>query len=257
MADEVLQERRGHVVILTINRPEARNAINGPVSLAMSGFMDELAEDPDCWVVVITGSGDKAFSAGMDLKAFASGEGGDIMGASGGFGGLTQRTFPKPIIAAVNGSALAGGFEIMLSCDLVVAAEHATFGIPEAKRGLIAGAGGLIRMPKRLPIAIALELAMTGDSIDAARAFELGLVNRVVPSSVVIEEAVSLADRIAANAPLAVRYSKSVMKQAAELSEAEGWKINAEAVGVVFTSADAMEGPVAFAEKRPPNWQGK
>jgi enoyl-CoA hydratase len=257
MADEVLQERRGHVVILTINRPEARNAINGPVSLAMSGFMDELAEDPDCWVVVITGTGDKAFSAGMDLKAFASGEGGDIMGASGGFGGLTQRTFPKPIIAAVNGSALAGGFEIMLSCDLVVAAEHATFGIPEAKRGLIAGAGGLIRMPKRLPIAVALELAMTGDTIDAARAFELGLVNRVVPSSVVIEEAVSLADRIAANAPLAVRYSKSVMKQAAELSEAEGWKINAEAVGVVFTSADAMEGPVAFAEKRPPNWQGK
>lgn len=257
MADEVLQERRGHVVVLTINRPEARNAINGPVSLAMSSFMDELAEDPDCWVVVITGSGDKAFSAGMDLKAFASGEGGDIMGASGGFGGLTQRTFPKPIIAAVNGSALAGGFEIMLSCDLVVAAEHATFGIPEAKRGLIAGAGGLIRMPKRLPIAIALELAMTGDSIDAARAFELGLVNRVVPSSVVVEEAVSLADRIAANAPLAVRYSKSVMKQAAELSEAEGWKVNAEAVGVVFTSADAMEGPVAFAEKRPPNWQGK
>jgi enoyl-CoA hydratase len=257
MADEVLQERRGHVVILTINRPEARNAINGPVSLAMSGYMDELAEDPDCWVVVITGSGDKAFSAGMDLKAFASGEGGDIMGASGGFGGLTQRTFPKPIIAAVNGSALAGGFEIMLSCDLVVAAEHATFGIPEAKRGLIAGAGGLIRMPKRLPTAIALELAMTGDTIDAARAFELGLVNRVVPSSVVIEEAVSLGDRIAANAPLAVRYSKSVMKQAAEVSEAEGWKINAEAVGVVFTSADAMEGPVAFAEKRPPNWQGK
>src|SRR5580658_5431136 len=257
MADEVLQERRGNVEILTINRPEARNAINGAVSKAMSALLDELAEDPGCWVVVITGSGDKAFSAGMDLKAFSSGEGGDIIGASGGFAGITQRRFPKPIIAAINGSALAGGFEIMLSCDLVVAADHATFGIPEAKRGLIAGAGGLIRMPKRLPIAIALELAMTGDTIDAARAFELGLVNRVVPSSVVIEEAVSLADRIAANAPLAVRYSKSVMKQAAEVSEAEGWKINAEAVGVVFTSADAMEGPVAFAEKRPPNWQGK
>jgi enoyl-CoA hydratase len=257
MADVVLRERQGHVEVLTINRPEARNAINGPVSLAMSGFMDELAEDPDCWVVVVTGSGDKAFSAGMDLKAFSSGEGGDIMGASGGFGGLTQRDFPKPLIAAVNGSALAGGFEIMLSCDLVVAAEHATFGIPEAKRGLIAGAGGLIRMPQRLPIAVALELAMTGDSIDAARAFELGLVNRVVPAGVVLEEAISLADRIAANAPLAVRYSKSVMKQAAEVSEAEGWKLNAEAVGVVFSSADAMEGPVAFAEKRPPNWQGK
>ena len=143
MADVVLRERQGHVEVLTINRPEARNAINGPVSLAMSGFMDELAEDPDCWVVVVTGSGDKAFSAGMDLKAFSSGEGGDIIGAKGGFAGLTQREVAKPIIAAVNGSALAGGFEIMLSCDLVVTADHAKFGIPEAKRGLVAGAGGL------------------------------------------------------------------------------------------------------------------
>src|SRR3984957_3756769 len=257
MADEVLRERRGNVEILTINRPEARNAINGAVSRAMSAIMDELGEDADCWVVVITGSGDKAFSAGMDLKAFARGEGAEITAASGGFAGLATREFAKPIIAAVNGSCLAGGFEIMLSCDLVVAADHATFGIPEAKRGLIAGAGGLIRMPKRLPMAIALELAMTGDAISAARAFELGLVNRVVPAGVVLEEAVALADRIAANAPLAVRYSKSVMKQAADVSEAEGCKLNAEAVGVVFSSADAMEGPVAFAEKRPPNWQGK
>jgi enoyl-CoA hydratase/carnithine racemase len=257
MADEVLRERRGHVEILTINRPEARNAINGPVSLAMSAAMDELADDAECWVVVITGSGDKAFSAGMDLKAFSSGQGGDIMGASGGFGGLTQRDFPKPVIAAVNGSALAGGFEIMLSCDLVVAADHAMFGIPEAKRGLIAGAGGLIRMPKRLPMAIALEMAMTGDPIDAARAHDLGLVNKVVPADALLEEAIALAERIAANAPLAVRYSKSVMKQAAEVSEADGWKINGAAVGVVFSSADAMEGPVAFAEKRAPNWQGK
>ena len=256
MADELLRERRGQVEILTINRPEARNAINGAVSTAMAGFMDELTTDADCWVVVITGSGDKAFSAGMDLKAFSSGEGGAIMGASGGFGGITQRDFPKPIIAAVNGSALAGGLEIMLSCDLVVAADHATFGIPEAKRGLIAGAGGLIRMPKRLPMAVALELAMTGDPIDAERAYALGLVNKVVPGDAVLAEAVALAERIAANAPLAVRYSKSVMKRAAEVSEAEGWKINQEAVGVVFTSADAMEGPIAFAEKRPPNWQG-
>ena len=200
MADEVLRERRGNVEILTINRPEARNAINGAVSRAMSSAMDELAKDPECWVVVITGSGDKAFSAGMDLKAFSGGEGGDIIGASGGFGGLTQRDFPKPIIAAVNGSALAGGFEIMLSCDLVVAAEHATFGIPEAKRGLIAGAGGLIRMPKRLPMAIALELAMTGDPIDTDRAYVLGLVNKVVPADQVLPEAVALAERIAANA---------------------------------------------------------
>jgi enoyl-CoA hydratase/carnithine racemase len=257
MSDEVLRERRGNVEILTINRPEARNAINGGVSKAMSSIMDELADDPDCWVVVVTGSGDKAFSAGMDLKAFSSGEGGDIIGASGGFAGLTQRDFPKPIIAAVNGSALAGGFEIMLSCDLVVAAEHATFGIPEAKRGLIAGAGGLIRMPKRLPMAVALELAMTGDPIDAERAHALGLVNKVVPSGELLNEALALAERIAANAPLAVRYSKSVMKRSADVPESEGWAINTEAVGVVFSSADAMEGPIAFAEKRPPKWQGK
>ncbi|HVB91422.1 MAG TPA: crotonase/enoyl-CoA hydratase family protein [Acidimicrobiales bacterium] len=257
MADEVLRERRGNVEILTINRPEARNAINGGVSKAMSSIMDELAEDAGCWVVIITGSGDKAFCAGMDLKAFSSGEGGDIIGASGGFAGLTKRDFPKPIIAAVNGSALAGGFEIMLSCDLVIAAEHATFGIPEAKRGLIAGGGGLIRMPKRLPRAIALELAMTGDPIGAERALALGLVNKVVPADALLIEAVALADRIVANAPLAVRYSMSVMKQSAEVSEAEGWAINDKAVGIVFSSADAMEGPIAFAEKRPPNWQGK
>jgi enoyl-CoA hydratase len=257
MADEVLRERRGNVDILTINRPEARNAINGAVSLAMASFMDELEQDPECWVVVITGSGDKAFSAGMDLKAFSGGEGGDILRASGGFGGLTQRDFPKPVIAAVNGPALAGGLEIMLACDLVVAAEHATFGIPEATRGLIAGAGGLIRLPKRLPMAIALELAMTGDPIDAERAYALGLVNKVVPSGQALPGAVTLADRIAANAPLAVRYSKGVMKRAAEVSEADGWNINTEAVAIVFPSADAMEGATAFAEKRPPKWQGK
>jgi enoyl-CoA hydratase/carnithine racemase len=257
MADEVLRERRGHVEVLTINRPEARNAINGAVSLALSSSMDELANDNDCWVVVITGSGDKAFSAGMDLKAFASGDSRDIMGAPGGFAGLTRRTFPKPIIAAVNGSALAGGLEIMLSCDLVVAAEHAMFGIPEAKRGLIAGAGGLVRLPKRLPIAVAMELAMTGDPIDAERAQALGLVNKVVAAASLLTEALALAERIAANAPLAVRYSKSVMKAAAEVPESEGWQFNDEAVGVVFTSADAMEGPVAFAEKREPRWQGK
>jgi enoyl-CoA hydratase len=257
MADEVLRERRGNVEILTINRPEARNAINGAVSRAMGSIMDELDQDADCWVVIVTGSGEKAFSAGMDLKAFSSGEGGDIIGAKGGFAGLTQREFKKPIIAAVNGSALAGGFEIMLSCDLVVAADHAKFGIPEAKRGLVAGAGGLIRMPKRLPMAIALEMAMTGDPIDAERAYALGLVNKVVPAAQLLDEAIALAERIAANAPLAVRYSKDVMKRAAELPEDEGWKINAEAVGVVFSSADAMEGPIAFAEKRPPKWQGK
>ena len=257
MADEVLRERRGKVEVLTINRPEARNAINGAVSSALSAALDELAEDHGVAVVVLTGSGDKAFSAGMDLKAFSAGEGGSIMGAPGGFAGITRRVFPKPIIAALNGSALAGGCEIMLSCDLVVAADHASIGIPEAKRGLIAGAGALIRLPKRLPVGVALELALTGDPIDARRALELGLVNRVVPGERVLEEALELAERIAANAPLAIRYSKELIAKAADVPEEEGWKLNDAAVAIVFTSADAMEGPVAFAEKRAPNWQGK
>ena len=253
----VERERRGQVEILTINRPEARNAINGEVTAQMSAALDELATDGTCSVVVLTGAGDKAFSAGMDLKAFAAGEGAAIMGASGGFAGIAERDFPKPLIAAVNGSCLAGGCEIILSCDLVVAAEHAVFGIPEAKRGLVAGAGGLFRLPQRLPLAIALELALTGDPIDAARAASLGLVNRVVPADRLLDEALALAAAVAANAPLALQWSKRVMRQAPGLTEAEAWKLNTEAVGAVFSSADAMEGPIAFAEKRPPKWQGK
>ncbi len=253
----VERERRGQVEILTINRPEARNAINGEVSLGMSRALDELESDDDCLVVIVTGAGDKAFSAGMDLKAFASGEGASIMSGTGGFGGITQRDFPKPIIAAVNGAALAGGCEIMLACDLVVAAEHAVFGVPEVKRGLIAGAGALIRLPRRLPLSVALELALTGDTIDAQRAFDLGLVNRVVPAERLLDEALTLAGAIADNAPLALQWSKRVMVRAASIPEEEGWKVNAEATGVIFTSADALEGAVAFAEKRKPNWQGK
>jgi enoyl-CoA hydratase/carnithine racemase len=257
MADELLRERRGRVEILTINRPEARNAINPAVSIAVSEALDELAEDDGVVVVVLTGAGDKAFSAGMDLKAFAGGAGGAVEGVSGGFGGIARRSFPKPLIAAVNGFALAGGMEIVLSCDLVVAAEHAQFGIPEAKRGLIAGAGGLIRLPKKLPITIAMELALTGDTIDAARAYSLGLVNAVVPADRLLDEALALAERIAANAPLSIQYSKSVIKAAAQVTETEGWRISDEARGIVFPSADAKEGAVAFAEKRSPNWQGR
>jgi enoyl-CoA hydratase len=254
---ELLRERRGHTEILTINRPEARNAINGAVSRAFAAAFDELETDDDCWVVIVTGSGDKAFSAGMDLKAFTAGEGADIIEAKGGFGGISRRDFPKPVIAAVNGSALAGGCEIMLACDLVVAVEEAKFGIPEVKRGLMAGGGGLFRLPKRIPPAIAMELALTGDPIDARRALELGLINRVVPAGRLMDEALALASTIADNAPLAVRVSKRVMKQAGEVPDAEGWKINNAAAAEVFGSADAMEGPIAFAEKRKPNWTGK
>jgi enoyl-CoA hydratase/carnithine racemase len=253
---DMLRERKGNTEILTINRPEARNAVNGSVSRAFAAAFDELENDDGCAVVIVTGAGDKAFSAGMDLKAFTRGESDQIMNAKGGFGGLVQRDFPKPVIAAVNGSALAGGCEMVLACDLVVAAEHATFGIPEVKRGLMAAAGGLLRLPKRLPMAIALELALTGDPIDAKRAYELGLVNRVVPTASLLDQALALAEVIGENAPLAVRTSKRVMKTASGLPEAEGWKINDEAVPLVFFSNDAQEGPIAFAEKRKPRWTG-
>jgi len=254
MADEILRERRGHVEVLTINRPEARNAINRATAIALSEALDDCETDDDVWVVVLTAAGDKAFSAGMDLKAFAAGE---FPSTDKGFGGITQRDFPKPLIAAANGSALAGGFEIMISCDMVVAADHAKFGIPEAQRGLVAGGGGLIRLAKLIPLAIALEMALTADPIDASRAYELGLVNRVVAGDQVLDVAVALAERIAKNAPLSVRTSKSVMKRSRELTELESWDLNAEAFGVIARSADAIEGAVAFAEKREPNWQGK
>ncbi len=254
MADEVLRERRGHIELLTINRPEARNAINRATALALSDALDECESDDDVWVVVLTGAGDKAFSAGMDLKAFAMGE---FPITEKGFGGITKREFSKPLIAAANGSALAGGFEMMISCDMVVAAAHAKFGIPEASRGLVAGAGGLIRLPKLIPIAVAYEMALTAQPIDAQRAYELGLVNLVVHGDEVVNAAVELAERIAKNAPLAVRTSKAVMRRARELNEDDAWTVNDEAFAMIGRSADAMEGAVAFAEKREPNWQGK
>lgn len=251
----VERDRRGNVEILTINRPEARNAINGAVSEAMSGALDELESDRHCLAVVLTGAGDKAFSAGMDLKAFAAGELGAIASGPGGFAGVAQRRFPKPLIAALNGHALAGGCEIMLACDMVVAAEHATIGIPEVKRGLIAGAGGLIRLPRRVPRAVAMELGLTGEPISARRAYEVGLVNRVVAPELVLDVAISLAELVAANAPLAVRASKKIMQEAAFVSEDEGFRLTGQLAGEVFSSPDAMEGAVAFAEKRPPRWQ--
>jgi enoyl-CoA hydratase len=251
---ELIRDRQGHIEILTINRPEARNAINLATATALSDALDEIEQDDDVWVVVLTAAGDKAFSAGMDLKAFASGE---FPITEKGFGGITKRDFPKPLIAACNGSALAGGCEIMLSCDLVVAADHAKFGIPEVSRGLVAGAGGLIRLPRRIPRAVALELALTGEPIDADRALQIGLVNKVVPGDRLMDEALALAGRIARNAPLAVRLSKQVMVQSAELSEAEAWGVNDTVFGEIGRSSDAMEGAVAFAEKREPNWTGR
>lgn len=253
MADEVLIERRDRVTLLTLNRPDARNAINRATAEALDAALTDAESDDGVWAVVLTGSGDRAFSAGMDLKAFAAGE---VPFTAHGFAGITRRASAKPLIAAVNGAALAGGFEIVLSCDLVVAADHARFGIPEASRGLIAGAGGLTRLAKRIPLAVALEMALTADPVDAERAFDLGLVNRVVPGDQLLEAALALAGRITRNAPMAVRESKRVMRESLELSEEGAWAVNDAAFARIGASADAMEGAVAFAEKREPNWTG-
>ncbi|MDQ1510432.1 MAG: enoyl-CoA hydratase [Actinomycetota bacterium] len=249
-------EPRGHIALLTLNRPEARNAISPEVSQAMAGLLDTIEADDELRAVVLTGAGD-VFSAGADLKVVAQGRGMDIARGKGGFAGVVNRDFPKPIIAAVNGPALAGGFEIVLSCDLVIAAETARFGIPEVQRGLMAAAGGLIRLPKRVPLAIALELAMTGDPIDAPRALTLGLVNRVVAREQVIDEACALAERIGENSPIAVRLSRQLVREAAEMPETDGWKRTNELALQVFASGDAVEGATAFAEKRKPIWQSR
>jgi enoyl-CoA hydratase len=257
MSDVLLSEKRDRVLLLTLNRPDARNALNPELALAISEALDSFENDSSVDVAVITGSGDKAFCAGLDLKALLAGQVDTVMNVPGGFAGIGRRRSKKPIIAAVNGAALAGGLEVMLSCDLVVAVEHAVFGIPEVKRGLIAGAGGLIRLPRRMPYQIALELALTGDPIDAQRAATLGLINKVVPAEKLIEEALALAARISENSPMALAASKDVMARSLDVSEDEAWIINDAAVAVIFTSADAIEGASAFAEKRAPRWSGR
>lgn len=249
-------QTQGRVAVLTINRPEARNAIDGTTGQALSDAIDHAEADPDVWAVVLTGAGDQAFSAGADLKALATGRGGEGIFTSGGFAGITRRRFPKPLLAAVNGAALAGGLEMVLACDFAIAAEHATFGLPEVKRGIVAGAGGLLRLPNRLPLSVALELAMTGERIDAHQALGFGLVNRVVPPGTALEATVAVAQVICDNAPLAVRGSKQVALAAAELRD-ELWDLNDAAVREVMRSEDAREGPTAFAEKRPPRWTGR
>jgi crotonobetainyl-CoA hydratase len=247
-------ERRGAIALVTLNRPEARNAVSPEVSRTMATILDDVEADATLRAVVLTGRGE-VFSAVADLKVVAQGNANEIARGKGGFAGIVTRDFPKPLIAAVNGPALAGGFEIVLSCDLVVAADTSRFGIPEVKRGLMAAAGGLIRLPKRVPLAIALELAMTGDPIDASRALQLGLVNRVVAADDVVDEAIALAERIGENSPAAVRASRQLVREAAELTEAEGWKRTIELMTPVFESGDAIEGATAFAEKRPPVWR--
>ena len=254
MSDEVLVERRGAVQVIVINRPEARNALNLAVATAIRDAVDELDADGELRAGVLTGAGG-TFSAGMDLKAFLRGETPAFPGR--GLCGITETPPRKPLIGAVEGWALAGGFELVLACDLVVAGASARFGVPEVKRALVAGAGGALLLPQRIPRAIALEMLLTGDPIDAARAAEVGLVNRVVDDGQAVEAAVELAMRIAANGPLALTATKQIATRGGDWDGAEQWEKANALMAPVFGSQDAQEGARAFAEKRPPVWKGQ
>lgn len=261
-APAVLTERRGNILIVTINRPEARNAVNQAVSTGIGDALARAQDDPEIWVIVITGAGDTSFCAGADLKAISRGE--NIFHPDHpewGFAGYVQHFIDKPVIAAVNGTALGGGTELALASDLVVAHATAQFGLPEVKRGLIAAAGGLFRIVDQLPRKVAMQLLVTGDPISADEAARWGLVNQVVPDGEsVLEAALGLAGRITVNAPLAVQASKRVAVGAddgAITGEADAWRRSNRAMRAVFTSEDAREGPLAFAQKRAPVWKAR
>ena len=249
-------ETRGRVAVLTINRPEARNAVNGDVAKAMEEGIDRLEDDPDLWAGVVAGNG-PVFSAGADLKVVAAGRPQDLLTERGGFAGIARRDRRKPLVAAVDGPALAGGSEIALACDMIVASRQAAFGLPEVKRSLVAAAGGLFRLPRAVPRNIALEIALTGDPIDAERAYTLGLVNELVDAGKALESAVALAERVVANAPLAVWATRKVVLGSAGEGDDVGWRLTEEAFADILRSEDFAEGPRAFVEKRPPEWKGR
>jgi enoyl-CoA hydratase len=252
----LVKERRGAVVVLRLNRPQARNALNPEMLTAIGLGMVEAEEDPDIRAVVLTGTGEKAFCAGMDLRAFADGGalGGSKEGMQG-FARFTQGEIGVPIVGAANATAVAGGFELLLGCDVVVASEAASFGLPEVKRGLFAAGGGVF-VSTRIPLAVALELTLTGDPIEATRALALGLVNEVVPPSEVLDAAIALAERIARNGPLALQATKQLVRTAStDLERARA--LAREWQPKVFGSEDAKEGATAFIEKRDPVWKGR
>jgi enoyl-CoA hydratase len=250
-------EIRGRVAVLKINRPDKKNAVNGDVARGMEAAIDKLEADPDVWLGVLTGEGN-VFCAGADLKAINEGKAADIQTERGGFGGITSRQRTKPIIAAVDGPALAGGTEIVLACDMVVASSLATFGIPEVKRSLVAAAGGLFRLPRVLPPNIAMELGLTGDPIDAERAYHFGMVNRLAEPGQALEVALGLAAEISANAPLAVQKTRQLMIELANIDDdEEGIRRSGTELVALFATEDMSEGLTAFIEKRPPQWKGK
>jgi enoyl-CoA hydratase len=254
MPEAVLTEVSDGVAVITINRPAARNAVNGDVARGIAAAVDELDASKDVAVLVLTGAGG-TFSAGMDLKGFLTGDTPNF--EDRGFGGIVQRPPAKPIIAAVEGYALAGGFELALACDLVVASQDAKFGLPEVRRGLVAGAGGLLRLPKRIPYHLAMEIALTGEHYPAERLYQAGLVNRLVPAGQALAGARELAARVAQGGPLALTATKRVIVESADWASAEAFQRQGEIITPVFTSADAREGALAFAEKRPPQWRGE
>ncbi|MFS0737136.1 crotonase/enoyl-CoA hydratase family protein [Sphingomonas sp. 1P06PA] len=244
----------GRVLSITLDRPERRNAVDQAVSAAIAAALDDLDSRDDLRVGIVTGAGGN-FCSGMDLKAFVGGERPELPGR--GFAGVCEAPPRKPLIAAVEGFALAGGCELALACDLIVAGEGAIFGLPEVARGLVAGSGGLIRLGQRIPQAIALEYALTGARMDAATAHRWGLVNRVVPTGGALAAALALAEEIAGNAPLSVMMSKRIMREARDWAENEQWHLQRPLAEAVIGSQDAQEGARAFAEKRLPDWQGR
>lgn len=254
MTQAVLTEERGDVLVITINRPEARNAVNGAVAAGVAEALNRLDSEDALRVGVLTGAGG-TFCSGMDLKAFLSGEVPLIEGR--GLAGLTEAPPRKPLVAAVEGYALAGGFELLLACDLVVAARDARLGVPEVKRGLVAAAGAAILLPERIGLTRAMELLLTGEPIEPERALDWGLVNRVVEPGEALDTALELAAQVADNGPLAVAVSKQVARAARDWTVEEMWQRQTDLVLPVLTSADAQEGAAAFAESRAPVWQGR
>lgn len=248
-------EKRDHVAIITLNRPEARNAVNGEVAALMEQHLDSYEDDDALWCAVLTANG-PSFCAGADLKEVAAGNGAALSTKRGGFAGLVKRRRRKPLIAAISGAALAGGTEVSLACDMIVCSQETVFGLPEVKRSLVAAAGGLFRLPRALGQATAMEAILTGDPLPASRAYELGMVNKVVPADEVMDAALALAARVCANAPLAVQASCRIASRAFVDDDDALWRAGNEEFAVIAQSEDFKEGPKAFIEKRAPVWKG-
>lgn len=261
MSDEtdvvLLEHVDDHIAVVTLNRPEKRHAINGAVARRLDAIVKETEADPLVRVVVLTSSGGPTFCAGADLAEVAAGRAADLNTPDGGFGGFVESRRDKPWIVAVRGSALGGGLEFSLACDLRIVGENTVLGLPEVKRGLIAGAGGIYRLPRQIPRAIAMEMIAVGEPVDAARAYALGLVNAVVPDGDVLKTALDYARKIAANAPLSVRESLKIARATQDVTEAESILAMQGALDILMQSEDFKEGPRAFVEKRAPQWIGR